>query len=111
MSATLDDLIKIEGVLMAFEFTPEGTCTAYKNVSPEMAAMAARHCATVTMEFNTLAGDFSTLSQQTWTPQHDWMYRGGHYTVIVGIGGYRGVFVETARADLNRLFEALIASS
>jgi roadblock/LC7 domain-containing protein len=39
------------------------------------------------------------------------MYRGGEYTVIVGSGGYRGVFVETARADLNKLFEALFGSS
>jgi len=108
MPATLDDLAKMGGVIMAFEFTPEGKCAAYnRNVSPEMAAMAARHCATVIMEFNTLAADFSTLSQQTWMPQQGWMYRGGEYTVIVGNGGYRGVFVETTKADLNKLFEAL----
>ena len=107
MRTTLDDLAKMSGVIMAFEFTPDGACTAFKNVWPEMAAMAARHCATVTMEFNTLAADFSTLSEQAWTPQQGWMYRGGEHTVIVGNGGYRAVFVETAKADLNQLFEAL----
>ncbi len=61
MSVTLDELVKMEGVVMAFEFTPDGQCTAHKNVTPEMAAMAARYCATVTMEFNTLARAFSLL--------------------------------------------------
>lgn len=40
-----------------------------------------------------------------WTPQHGWMYAGGDWTVAVG--GRRGVFVETAKADFNQLFAAL----
>ncbi len=110
MAATLDDLVKMDGVIMAFGFTPEGKCTAYRNLSPEMTAMAARYCATVTMEFNTLAGAFSTLSERQWIPQHGWMYRGGDHTVIIGNGGYRGVFVESAKANLNELFKALLES-
>jgi roadblock/LC7 domain-containing protein len=110
MSATLDDLVKIEGVIMAFEYTPDGKCTAYKNVAPEMAAMAAKFCATVTMEFNTLASSFSALSEQQWVPQQGWMYRGGDYTVMVGNGGYRVVFAETAEADLRELLNALFDS-
>jgi roadblock/LC7 domain-containing protein len=69
MSVTLDELVKLEGVTMAFEFTPDGKCTAYQNVTPEMAAMAARYCATVTMQFNTLARAFSALSEQEWVTQ------------------------------------------
>jgi roadblock/LC7 domain-containing protein len=110
MSATLDDLIKMEGVVMAFEFTPDGQCTAQRNVTPEMAAMTARYCTTVTMEFNTLARAFSTLSEQEWVPQQGWMYQGGDHTVIVGNGGYRVVFVEAAKADLKELLNALFDS-
>jgi roadblock/LC7 domain-containing protein len=58
----------MEGVIMAFEFTSDGQCTTHKNVSPEMAAMVARFCATVTMQFNTLAGAFTTLSDTQWVP-------------------------------------------
>lgn len=68
--------------------------------------MAAQFCATVTMMFNTLAGAFSQLSRMNWMPQHGWMYAGGDYTVA--IGGYKGVFVETAKADFNQLYKALV---
>ncbi|HEY0664870.1 MAG TPA: DUF2173 family protein, partial [Gallionella sp.] len=76
-------------------------------MSAEMAAMSAQFCATVTMMFNTLAGSFTQLSKMKWTPQQGWMYAGGDYTVA--IGGNRGVFVETAKADFNRLYQTLIS--
>jgi roadblock/LC7 domain-containing protein len=37
-----------------------------------------------------------------------WAYSGGEYSVAIGAGGTRGVFVETAKADFNRLFEVLV---
>jgi roadblock/LC7 domain-containing protein len=43
-----------------------------------------------------------------WTPQQGWAYSGGEWTVAVGGGGRTGVFVETARADFNKLFGALV---
>jgi roadblock/LC7 domain-containing protein len=48
------------------------------------------------------------LSKMNWIPQHGWMYAGGGWTVA--IGGYRGVFVETAKADFNQLYRALAGS-
>ena len=39
-------------------------------------------------------------------PQQSWTYSGGDWTVAIG-GGRKGVFVETAKADFNRLFEVL----
>ena len=111
MSATLDGLAKMEGVIMAFEFTSDGKCTAHKNVSPEMAAMVARFCATVTMQFTTLAGAFTTLSGTRWVPQQGWMYCGGDRAVIIGDGGYRGVLVEMARANLTDMLRPLSVSS
>ncbi|MGH2590111.1 MAG: DUF2173 family protein [Actinomycetota bacterium] len=37
-----------------------------------------------------------------------WAYSGGDYTVAIGEGGTKGVFVETAKADFNRLFQTLV---
>ncbi len=109
MTATLDELLQIEGVVAAGEFTADGKLVDYKatmDMSPELAAQSAQFCATVTMLFNTLAGAFSQLSQMNWVPQQGWMYAGGDMTVA--IGGNKGVFVETAKADFNQLFEALV---
>jgi roadblock/LC7 domain-containing protein len=108
---TLDDLLKIDGVVAAGEFTADGKLVDYRarmEMSPELAAMTAQFCATVTMLFNTLAGAFTQLSGMNWVPQQGWAYSGGEWTVA--IGGSRGVFVETARADFNRLFQVLVGS-
>ncbi len=108
--ATLDDLIKIDGVVAAGEFTADGKLVDYKangDMSRDMAEMAAQFCATVTMMFNTLAGSFSKLSQMNWVPQQGWAYSGGDMTVAVGRGGKKGVFIETAKADFNQLFQIL----
>jgi roadblock/LC7 domain-containing protein len=107
MAITLDELAGMPGVVLAFEFRADGTCTAHRKASPEMAAMAARYCATVTMQFSTLASAFTVLSERDWVPQQGWVYQGGAYTVIIGQGGFQGVFVESAEADLARLIQVL----
>jgi roadblock/LC7 domain-containing protein len=107
--ATLQDLLDIDGVIAAGEFSADGRLVNFQaktNMPPELAAMTAQFCASVTMLFNTLAGAFSQLSHMKWLPQQGWMYAGGDYTVA--IGGNRGVFVETAKADFNKLFTALV---
>ena len=109
--ATLDNLLEIDGVVAAGEFTAEGKLVDYKakmDMSQEMAEMSAQFCATVTMMFNTLAGSFSQLSQMKWVPQQGWMYAGGDMTVA--IGGNLGVFAETAKADFNELYRAMVSS-
>lgn len=108
--ATLDELLQIDGVAAAGEFTADGKLVDFKanmDMSPEMAEMSAQFCATVTMMFNTLAGAFTQLIQMNWVPQQGWMYAGGDWTVA--IGGNRGVFSETAKADFNQLFQALVS--
>jgi roadblock/LC7 domain-containing protein len=108
---SLEELLTIDGVAAAGEFAADGRLVNYKanmDMSPEMAAGAAQFCATVTMLFNTLAGAFSQMSGMSWTPQQGWAYSGGEWTVALGGGGYRGVFVETAKADFNKLFELLV---
>jgi roadblock/LC7 domain-containing protein len=107
--ATLQELLDIAGVVAAGEFNPDGSLVDFEasmDMSDEMAQMTAQFCATVTMMFNTLAASFTQLSGMNWVPQQGWAYSGGEWAVA--IGGNRGVFVETAKADFNRLFEALV---
>jgi roadblock/LC7 domain-containing protein len=110
--ATLKELLDIEGVVAAGEFNLDGSLVDFEaemDMSEEMAEMTAQFCATVSMMFNTLAGSYTKLSGMEWVPQHGWAYSGGEWTVAIGGGGTRGVFVETAKADFNRLFEVLAA--
>ena len=107
--ATLDELLKINGVIAAGEFTSDGKLVDFKaktDMSKDMGTLTAQFCATVTMLFNTLAGAHSKMSGMNWLPQHGWMYAGGEWTVA--IGGNRGVFIETAKADFNQLYKTLV---
>ncbi len=109
--ATLDELLNIDGVVVAVEFTADGKLVDYRakmDMSQEMAEMTAQFHATVTMMFNTLAGSFAQLSQMKWVPQQGWAYSGGDFTAA--IGGNQGVFIETAKTDFNQLFEVLVGS-
>jgi roadblock/LC7 domain-containing protein len=109
--ATLDELLDIEGVVAAGEFNPDGSLVDYKatmDMSQEMAEMTAQFTATVTMMFNSLASSYTQLSGMQWVPQQGWAYSGGDWTVAVG--GDRGIFIETEKADFNQLFEVLVGS-
>lgn len=106
MAKTLDELMKIPGVVAAGEFKETGELIAYKgSISNEAAGVAAQFCATVSMLFKTLSGAFTKLSSMKWTPQLGWAFSGGDYTVAV-MGNW-GVFIETNKADFNRLFKEL----
>lgn len=107
--ASVEELLNLNGVVAAGEFTADGRLVDYKarmDMPQEMAEMSAQFCATVTMMFNTLAGAFSRLAQMNWVPQQGWMYAGGDMTVA--IGGNKGVFAQTAKADFNELYKALV---
>lgn len=109
--ATLEELAKIDGVVAAGEFKRDGTLVDYRanmDMSRELAGQAAQFCATVSMLFDTLSGAFEGFSGMSWTPQQGWAYSGGQYTVAIGEGGTKGVFIETAKADFNGLFKVLV---
>jgi roadblock/LC7 domain-containing protein len=106
--ASLGELLQMDGVFAVGEFTPDGRLVDYKSnaeMSQEQAAMSAQFCATISMLFGTMAGAFGQLSGMNWAPPRGWMYAGGDWTVAVG--GNKGVFVETAKADFNQLYRAL----
>lgn len=109
--ASLDELLKIDGVVAAVELRKDGSLVDYRasmDMSPQLAAQSAQFCATVTMVFDTLSGAFTQLSGMPWSPQQGWAHSGGEYTVAFGEGGTKGVFIETAKADFNQLFGALV---
>jgi roadblock/LC7 domain-containing protein len=108
--ATLQELLDLEGVVVAGEFDFEGRMLDYEakmDMSEEMAQTAAQFCAAVSVMLNTMASSFADRSGMNWVPQHGWAYSGGEWTACIRDGGRRGVFVETSKADFNRLFEAL----
>ncbi len=107
-TSALDELLKLNGVVAAGEFRPDGALVEFRantSMTPELAAMSAQFCSSVTQLFNTLGLAFDKLSGMSWAPQRGWAYSGGQYTVCVG--GNRGLFVETGKADFNQLFAAL----
>ncbi|HLF76020.1 MAG TPA: DUF2173 family protein [Dehalococcoidia bacterium] len=109
--ATLEQLLSIDGVAAAGEFQPDGTLLDFKahmEMPPDLAGMSAQFCATVSMHFGTMSGAFSQLSGMNWSPPQGWMFAGGDWTMAVG--GNNGVFVETAKADFNKLFGAMVGS-
>lgn len=108
--AILDELIGIDGIVCAIEFSPDGTLVDYRtqvDMPEEQASMTAQYCAAVTMLFNTMASSYSQLSDMHWVPQQGWMYSGGDWTIA--IGGNRAVLVQTEEADFNQLYESLAA--
>ena len=63
--ATLDDLLKLPGVVTAGEFQIDGTLVDFKakmDMPSDLAQTTAQFCATVTMLLNTLAGAYTQLS-------------------------------------------------
>jgi roadblock/LC7 domain-containing protein len=109
--ASLDDLMTLDGVVADGEFAADGRLLQYKasmEMSPELPAMSAQFCATVSMLFGTLSGAFSQMCGMSWSPPRGWMFAGGDYTVAAA--GGRGMFLETAKADFNKLYAALVAN-
>jgi len=105
---TLEELLKIDGVVVASEFSLDGKLLDSKvnlSVSQDVIEKKAQLCGVITMMFNAFAESFSELSKMNWVPQQCWMYAGGDWVVF--IGGHRAVFVEREKADFNMLYQAL----
>lgn len=105
---SLDELLNIEGVMAAGIYGPEGQLVDYKSkteMPEEMAKMTAKFCGTVNMMFDALASAYTELYKMSWVPQHNWMYSGGDWTIV--ISGTRGVFVESSKADIKKLLVSL----
>ena len=109
---TLDELINIDGVVVASEFTLDGKLVDYKvnmDIEQHLIEKKTQLCVVVTMLFNALADSFSQLSKMKWMPQDGWMYAGGDWVVF--IGGNLAVIVEKEKADFNNLFCVLVGNN
>jgi roadblock/LC7 domain-containing protein len=106
--ASLDALIKMNGVVAAGQFGNDGKLVDVRGtLNPEVAQAAAQFCGTVNMLFKTMSGSFEQLSGMPWTPAQGWAFAGAKFSVCVG--GDKGVFIETGKADYNTLFKALMS--
>ena len=67
--ATLQELLDIEGVGAAGEFSLDGSLLTYEakiDMSEELAQKTAQYCAAISLMFNTLASSLTDLSGMTW---------------------------------------------
>jgi roadblock/LC7 domain-containing protein len=110
MAKSLDELLRLKGVVASGEFSPNGKLIDFRSnnnqLSNEVADLTAQFAAAVSQLLGALASAHSKISGFNWLPEHGWTYSGGELTIAVA--GNRGVFVKTAEADFNQLFEVLI---
>jgi roadblock/LC7 domain-containing protein len=112
--ASMDELLEVPGVIVAFEFAQDGQLIAYRarvDIPQDIAALTTQFCQAVCAMFNALATAYSRESPMSWLPQEGWAYSGGSWTVAVGRSGdhWHGVFCETSKGDYNSLYATLIA--
>jgi roadblock/LC7 domain-containing protein len=112
MAKSLDELLRLKGVVASGEFSANGKLIEFRSnnnqLSNEVADLTAQFAAAVSQLLGALASAHSKISGFNWLPEHGWTYSGGDLTIAVG--GNRGVFVKTAEADFSQLFDALIQS-
>jgi roadblock/LC7 domain-containing protein len=102
----LESLMNLPGAVAVGEFTPDGKLVRFKGqMSQEAAEMAAMMCGAVSDQFAKQAKDFSAKTGMKWNPFKGFAVSAGDYTVCAA--GNTGIFVETAKADFNKIFQAL----
>jgi roadblock/LC7 domain-containing protein len=110
MSA-FDDLVKVDGVLMAGRLAPDGSIAEYESAhlfvaNPDSEAMAQWFCSSITAMFGTMAYALDRIGgtgfdTSSWLPVKSWAFSGGDYMMAV-----RGnAFVVAERAKLRSLDE------
>ena len=110
MAKSLDEWLRLNGVIASREFSENGRLIAFRsNGTPlpdDVALLTAQFSAAISQLLGVLAAAHSRISGFNWVPQQSWAYSGGDLTIAVD--GSRGVFVKAAEADFNHLFESLI---
>ena len=68
---TLQELLDIDGVVAAVDFSLDGSLLDYEtkmDMSEELAQKTAQYCVAISLMFNTLASSFTDLSGMNWVP-------------------------------------------
>lgn len=93
MAKSLDELLRLKGVIAAGEFWSNGKLLDFRSKGALLLGV--------------LAAGHGRMSGVNLVPEQGWMYSGGDLTIAVG----RGVFAKTAEAEFNQLFTALASDS
>ena len=110
-----DDLVKIDGVLVAGRIGPDWSITEHKSnalyvENPAATQIAQWFCAAITMMFRSMAVAVDAMNQNgfdqtSWLPLHGWSYSGGDYAI--GVRGDRFLIAERRKLqsldELDRL--------
>ena len=104
----LEELLGIQGVVAAGEFTAEGEVDYRTTVKmlPEAEQTAAQTLATMVKMSHAADSSYTQATGGRWLSHQARTYSQGDLSLVVG--GDRAVVVETAKADFNELFEALM---
>jgi roadblock/LC7 domain-containing protein len=112
----LDELVSLDGILMAGRFDPDWRIVEQKGAwllvaNPQALQMAQWFCAAVSMMFSSMAFAVDTVHRggsfdsSSWLPLKWWVFSGGDYSILVD--GNRFVIAETAKVksldELRRL--------
>ena len=106
-----DELVAVDGVVMAGRFGPDGRVAEYKAnpwfvKNPVTSEMAHWFCTAITTMFGSMAYAIDVVSRSgfdmpSWLPMKGWAYTGGDY--MIAVRGDRFIIAE--RAKLSSLDE------
>jgi len=110
MAKSLDELLRIKGVIAAGEFAPNGKLLGFRSkgtpLPGDVVLLTDPFAAEVNQMLDALAAAYGWISGADVVPGQRWIYSGGDLTIAVDEG--LGVVAKTAKADFNQLFTALI---
>jgi roadblock/LC7 domain-containing protein len=101
-----DELVSLDGILMAGRFDPDWRIAEYKGAwllapNPQALQMMQWFCAAVSAMLSSMAfavdsvGLGGDLEAPSWLPLKSWTFSGGDYSIAVN--GHRFVIAETAK--------------
>lgn len=124
VAKTLDNILRLMGVIASEEFASDGKLLAFRSkrtlLSNDEALLRDQYTVAVSQLLcaltlipgrisgllGVLAAGHGQSSGFNLVPEQGWVYSGGDLTIVVG--GGLGVFAKTAEADFNQLFTVLI---
>ena len=127
MAKSLDELLRLKGVIAAGEFGSNGKLLEFRSkgalLSDDEALLTDQFAVAVSQLLfalppiqsrisgllGVLAAGHGRMSGVNLVPEQGWMYSRGNLTIAVGRS--RGIFAKTAEAEFNQLFTALASDS
>ena len=105
---TIHELLKCHGVKLAAYYSPDGQIIAHAQSIPhsaELRATATQIVASVVTTAKGLAGAFSRITKQDWTPYNVLIYSGGDWTIAAS--GTRWVLADAGECSVEEIYQAL----